>query len=34
MRYVSYQDRKKVAAALRPVYTAANADDAWLVSCV
>jgi putative transposase len=30
MRYVSYKDRKKVAAALRPVYTAANADDAWL----
>jgi putative transposase len=29
MRYVSYKDRKKVAAALRPVYTAANADDAW-----
>ena len=22
-------DRKKVAAALRPVYTAANAEDAW-----
>ena len=29
MRYVNYRDRKKVAAALRPVYTAANADDAW-----
>ena len=29
MRYVSYRDRKKVAAALRPVYTAANAEDAW-----
>jgi putative transposase len=28
MRYVSYQDRKKFAAALRPVYTAANADAA------
>ena len=28
MRYVSYKDRKRVAAALRPVYTAANADDA------
>lgn len=28
MRYVSYKDRKTVAAALRPVYTAANADDA------
>lgn len=27
-RYVSYQDRRKVAAALRPVYTAANADQA------
>jgi putative transposase len=30
MRYVSYRDRKKVAAVLRPIYTAANADDAWL----
>jgi putative transposase len=30
MRYVSYRDRKTVAAALRPIYTAANADDAWL----
>ena len=30
MRYVSYKDRKQVAAALRPIYTAANADDAWL----
>jgi putative transposase len=29
MRYVSYKDRKKVATALRPIYTAANADDAW-----
>src|SRR4051795_2468189 len=28
MRFVTYQDRKRVAAALRPVYTAANADDA------
>jgi len=27
-RYVSYTDRKKVAAALRPVYTAANEHDA------
>jgi putative transposase len=27
-KYVSYQDRKKVAAALRPVYTAANEQDA------
>ena len=30
MRYVSYKDRKSVAAALRPIYTAANADEAWL----
>jgi putative transposase len=30
MRYVSYKDRKAVAAALRPIYTAANAEDAWL----
>jgi putative transposase len=29
MRYVSYRDRKQIAAALRPIYTAANADDAW-----
>lgn len=28
MRYVSYQDRKKVARDLRPVYTAANAEAA------
>jgi putative transposase len=28
MRFVSYKDRKKVAAALRSVYTAANADAA------
>jgi putative transposase len=28
MRYVSYNDRKRFAAALRPVYTAANADAA------
>ncbi len=28
MRYVSYADRKKIAAALRPVYTAATADAA------
>jgi putative transposase len=28
MRYVTYRDRKQVAAALRPVYGAANADDA------
>jgi transposase-like protein len=28
MRYVTYQDRKKVAAALKPVYGAVNADAA------
>jgi putative transposase len=28
MRYVSYGDRKTVAAALRPIYTALNADTA------
>lgn len=28
MRFVSYQDRKKVAAALRPVYTAPTVDAA------
>jgi putative transposase len=28
MRYVSYQDRRKVAAALKPVYRAANAEAA------
>ena len=28
LRYVNYRDRKSVAAALRPVYIAANADDA------
>jgi putative transposase len=28
MRYVSYQDRRKVAAALKPIYRAANADAA------
>lgn len=28
MRYVAYQDRKRVAAALRPVYRAVNAEDA------
>jgi transposase-like protein len=28
MRYVNYGDRKKVAAALRPIYTAAAADAA------
>jgi putative transposase len=28
MRYVSYADRRKVAAALKPIYRAANADAA------
>ena len=28
MRFVAYQDRKKVAAALKPVYTAVNEDAA------
>jgi transposase-like protein len=28
MRFVSYQDRKKVAAALRPIYTAPSAEHA------
>jgi putative transposase len=28
MRYVSYDDRKLIAAALRPIYTAVNADAA------
>lgn len=28
LRYVNYRDRRTVAAALRPIYTAANADDA------
>src|SRR4051812_26369807 len=28
LRYVNYRDRKRVAAALRPIYTAANADEA------
>jgi putative transposase len=28
MRFVSYQDRKKVAAALRPIYTAPTAETA------
>src|SRR5699024_8921693 len=28
MRFVGYGDRKKVAAALRPIYTAADADAA------
>ena len=26
LRYVNYRDQKKVASALRPIYTAANAD--------
>lgn len=30
MRFVAYQDRKKVAAALRPIYTAPTADAAQL----
>lgn len=30
LRYVNDRDRKKVAAALRPIYTAANADDAFV----
>ncbi len=28
MRYVSYGDRKRIAAAMRPIYTAVNADAA------
>ena len=28
LRYVNYRDRKKVASALRPIYSAANADEA------
>ncbi len=28
LRYVNYRDRRKVAAALRPIYTAPNADQA------
>jgi putative transposase len=28
LRYVNYRDKKKVATALRPIYTAANADAA------
>jgi hypothetical protein len=30
LRYVNYRDLKKVTAALRPIYTAANADAARL----
>ncbi|BDA65283.1 transposase [Actinomyces capricornis] len=29
MRFVSYADRRKVAAALKPVYTAPNQEAAW-----
>ena len=28
LRYVNYRDKRKVATALRPIYTAPNADDA------
>jgi putative transposase len=28
MRFISYQDRKKVAAALRPIYTAPTVEAA------
>ena len=28
LRYVNYQDQRKVAAALRPIYTAANEQAA------
>lgn len=30
MRFVSYRDRKAVATALKPIYTAPDADEAWL----
>ncbi len=30
LRYVNYRDQRKVAAALKPIYNAANADDALL----
>jgi putative transposase len=30
LRYVNYRDRKRVAAALRPVYTAENAEQALI----
>jgi len=30
LRYVNYRDLKKVASALRPIYTAANADGALI----
>jgi putative transposase len=29
MRFVNYKDRKQVAAALKPIYTAPTADAAW-----
>lgn len=29
MRFMSYKDRKQIAAALKPIYTAVNADAAW-----
>ena len=28
MRFVNYQDRKKITAALKPIYTAMNAEAA------
>ena len=28
LRYVNYRDKKKIATALRPIYTAPNADQA------
>ena len=34
MRFVSYGDRKKVAAALKPVYTASSADAAAAASAL
>jgi putative transposase len=30
LRYVNYRDRKKVASALRPIYTAPNAEQALI----
>ncbi len=30
LRYVNYRDLKKVTGALRPIYTAANADEAMI----
>jgi len=29
MRFVAYQDRKKVAAALKPIYTASSEETGW-----